>query len=202
MVARGIAGMGRGCCVGDAGCLMNVKTWTGTALRACQSPGGAGDGWWMTEGQNGDRPAGPVPGRWSFLLVALAAAFAGGGRGGGAAGGLSAFAALAADFSHVVAVAADCFAPFLAGAAGFFGVELVGRAFLVGRLAALAGDFALLVLVHGSEAPFGRGARAAAAAALLGAAARRRALARATFFTRSHVNLLVCTQWKNRVVPA
>src|SRR5450830_1324948 len=158
----------------------------------------------MAEGQNGDRHlAAPVPGLWLFLLVALAAAFAGGGSGGGgAAGGLSAFAALAADFSHVVAVAADCFAPFLAGAAGFFGVELVGRAFLVGRLAALAGDFALLVLVHGSEASFGRGARAAAAAAtLLGAAARRRALARATLFTRSHVNLLVCTQWKNRVAP-
>src|SRR5882757_8350011 len=57
---------------------------------------------------------------------------------------LPAFAAFTAYFRHVLAVAADSLAAFLSGPACFLRVEFMGGAFLVGCLATLAGDFALL----------------------------------------------------------
>jgi hypothetical protein len=46
--------------------------------------------------------------------------------------------------------------PPLPGAPGFLGIEFVRRAFLVGGLAALAGDGALGGFVHGGKAALGR----------------------------------------------
>jgi hypothetical protein len=88
----------------------------------------------------------------------------------------------------VLAIAADCLATFLAGAARFFGIEFVRRAFLMRSLTAFAGNFALLIFIHCSKAPFGRAA--IAAAALLRVAARAAALA-TTIFACRHVDLLV-----------
>jgi molybdopterin-binding protein/molybdate transport repressor ModE-like protein len=68
--------------------------------------------------------------------------------GGGTGCRLAAFAPLAADGCHVLAVAADRFAAFLAGAAGLLRIEFMGRAFLVSGLSALAGDAALGCFVH------------------------------------------------------
>src|SRR5881398_2358909 len=83
----------------------------------------------------------------SFAALAVGAL----GRGCGPVCRLPAFSALAADVGHVGAVAANHFAAFLTGATRFFRIEFVRRTFLVGRLATLAGDLTLLVLVHRSE---------------------------------------------------
>jgi hypothetical protein len=53
------------------------------------------------------------------------------------------------------AVPADRLAAFLAGPARFLRVEFVGRAFLVGGLAALAGDGALGGFIHRRETSLG-----------------------------------------------
>jgi hypothetical protein len=121
-----------------------------------------------------------------FFLAALAIAF--GGRRGGPVCRLPALATLAPDVGHVLAVAADCLAAFLPRTACFFGIEFVRRSFLVCSLTALAGDFALLVLVHCSEAAFGW--PGATAAALLRAAAGA-ARAFAALLTCRHIDLLV-----------
>jgi hypothetical protein len=82
----------------------------------------------------------------------------------------------------VGAVAAYHFPAFLARPARFFRIELVRRPFLVGGLAALAGDLTLLILVHRSETALGR-------LAFLLVAARASALA--AFLACRHIDLLV-----------
>ena len=61
-------------------------------------------------------------------------------------------AALAADLGHVLAIPAHRLTSLLASLARLLGGELVGGALLVGRSPSLAGDQALLLLVHGGEA--------------------------------------------------
>src|SRR5471030_1273093 len=63
---------------------------------------------------------------------------------------------LTADLGHVFAVAADHLAAFLSGPARLLRIEFVRRAFLMGRLPALAGDFTLLRFAHGGKTAFGR----------------------------------------------
>jgi hypothetical protein len=87
-------------------------------------------------------------------------------------------------------VAAHGLTAFLAGAARFFGIEFVRRAFLVRGLAAFARDFALLGLVHCCETALGRPLAAAATTLLRAAAGAARAFA--AFLTCSHVDLLEC----------
>ena len=96
---------------------------------------------------------------------------------------LPAFATFAANIGHVRAIAAHGFATLLSGAARFFGIEFVRRAFLVCCLSAFARDFTLLVLVHRRETALGR------LPALLGTAGTR-AFA-AVLFAGRHVDLLV-----------
>jgi hypothetical protein len=127
----------------------------------------------------------------SAFFLALAIAL---GRGcGGALGGLAAFATLAADVGHVCTVAAHGLAAFLSGPARFFGIEFVRRAFLVGGLAALAGYFTLLVLVHRGEAALG------GLSAFLRVAWAPRAFA--AFSASRHVDLLV-PLWVNVVAAS
>jgi hypothetical protein len=60
-------------------------------------------------------------------------------------------AALAADFRHVLAVAAHGLAATSSGLGGLFGIELVSVAAFMSRAAALAGDLALFFRVHRGE---------------------------------------------------
>src|SRR5471030_1432971 len=115
----------------------------------------------------------PALRRLAFVLrlgVALARAAPGLllGTGAGAAAGagcvlavfalrrLAALAPFTADLGHVFAVAADHLAAFLSGPARLLRIEFVRRAFLMGRLPALAGDFTLLRFAHGGKTAFGR----------------------------------------------
>src|SRR5919198_1297536 len=83
-----------------------------------------------------------------FLLVRLLLTI-GAGR---AAGSAACFAALAPDLGHVVAVAAHHLATLAARLARLLGGELVRGALLMGGAAALTGDIALLLIIHGGEA--------------------------------------------------
>jgi hypothetical protein len=66
------------------------------------------------------------------------------------------FAALLTDFRHVLAVTADGFATLAACFARFVRVELVGSSLFMRRAPTLAGDLALLVVVHCRETAFVR----------------------------------------------
>ena len=61
------------------------------------------------------------------------------------------FPAFATDFRHMPAILADRFTTFMACLPRFFGVKLVGRAFFMSGVTALAGYLPLLVLVHGGK---------------------------------------------------
>jgi len=62
--------------------------------------------------------------------------------------------ALAADFGHVLAIAAHGLATLATRRAGFFLIPFMRFATFVGRTTALAGDFALLFGIHGGKAAF------------------------------------------------
>src|SRR5579871_3398893 len=66
------------------------------------------------------------------------------------------FATFFADLGHMLAIFADSFAALAACLAGLFGGELVSSTLLVSRLAALAGNLALLLLVHGRKSAIAR----------------------------------------------
>jgi hypothetical protein len=79
----------------------------------------------------------------------------------GRAIGAACLTTAAADGRHVLAVLADRHAALAARRAGFARVELVGRALLVRRATALAGDLALLAPIHRREAAIAARARGA-----------------------------------------
>ena len=61
---------------------------------------------------------------------------------------IAAFTALVTDVGHVLPIPADSFTPLAAGRARFIRVELMRGAALMSSLAAFAGYFPLLILIH------------------------------------------------------
>lgn len=66
------------------------------------------------------------------------------------------FAALLADFRHMLTILADGFAAFTPRLTRFLRVKLMSASALMRGFAALAGDFALLLIIHRSESAFVR----------------------------------------------